>query len=260
MSILAGSIAGNFQGIIISPNVPAPTYQGNLWIKTDAYGNPISQFIFANGQWIWPHPVAPGDGSLVIFTGPEDGSPIGVWSKDGGDGTNPLTNPPTATTGAFWQVNHNMDFRFPVGAGTNPLFYNGATQGNSIAVGATGGEEMHTLIASEMWHRHPVAKDGIDTKDGSRAEGMFEAYSGSFSVTPGTPGQTWPWGTTDNVVTDINSFIGLGYQTDTPIPSALPNPSYGTGNVNVSVAHNNMPPYMGVFFIRRTARKYIVGG
>jgi hypothetical protein len=265
IALCAWTVAGNFDGVIIGPNVPAPNYQGSLWIKTDPYGNPIGNFLYANGNWIWPHPIAPGDGERKIFTGPIDGSPAGLWSKDGGDGTNPNTNPPTATTGSFWTVDSTFAFAIPMGAGTNPVAYDGATSGTQLISGQSLGEERHVLTMDEMWHQHGIGKYGLANGGVGFAQLALETGGGAISAVPGNIGVGWSSGGSQPLGTagptsSVGGLGGTSFQTDIPSPAnAVLNPVHSADNYAVS-SHQNLPPVVGVNFIMRTARAMIVGG
>jgi microcystin-dependent protein len=136
-----------------------------------------------------------------------------VWSYDGGDGDNPTTDPPTDKSGAMWEVDHDFDFHFPLGAGTSAAPYN-----TLINVGDVGGEEKHGLTSDENGiHSHFLRAD------------QGQVFTGKLSVT----GKDIPAG----------NYISNEFSTATQISG-------------LGVGHNNMPPYIGVYFIKRTMRKY----
>ena len=152
--------------------------------------------------WIKPHPIPPGpDGKRLLFVG----DPADVNTLDGG-----ASAAVTDTTGPFWEIDHDFDARFPVGAGT---FASGA-QVTAVGGNMTGGEEKHTLTEDELPEINPTSKAAAQVdidQDGTRT----------------IPG------------------VGDGFNTEMSF-----NPLGG------GEAHNNLPPYKGVYFIKRTARIY----
>lgn len=106
-------IPANLNGVIVSASQPTVEQQNLMWIQVDSFNNAIHQFIFSSqyAAWVWPHPVAPLDGRLVLFDGAAGDVPL----LDGGD-----AGAITATTGAFWKIDVNFTDRIPIGAGTLP--------------------------------------------------------------------------------------------------------------------------------------------
>lgn len=243
-SLLSASVSGNFSGVVISPTLPDPSQQSNLWVKTDPYGNPIGNFLFSSGQWIWPHPIAPGTGYRMIWRGTE----ADLWSFDGGDGSDPIATPPTATTGAMWQIDTDFSFRFPLGMGngntaTNPVAYDGGPA-TTVLQGATGGEERHVLITDEeAIHRHFIANTDKDTPDANApnlSSSNFVAERAHDTGSNGASGDP-----------DLKYSL-QGTATDCTVGQ--------TSAAGAGKSHQNMPPYLVVGFCRRTGRRYLVGG
>ena len=121
--------------------------------------------------------------------------------------------------GPFWTVDTAMAARFPVGVGDF-----------AAAVKATGGEENHTLLTAEMpAHKHAPFSGGKKI--------WHDKYNGSGQ--DGTTGDTrvnhfgdGPEGAGISLAEDLYKEAGDGE------------------------AHNNLPPYYGVYFIKRTSRIY----
>lgn len=123
----------------------------------------------------------------------------------------------TATTGAMWAVDHAFDFRMPLGAGTSP-----APLSTVIAPTNTGGEEKHTNLLTEIPnHAHVLNHYPVNVGTGTL----------DIAMPYGSPG----------------GFFGGA------LTSALGGNPAGSP-ANSTDPHNNMPPYYGVFFIKRTAR------
>jgi|ERR1051326_4649288 hypothetical protein len=127
--------------------------------------------------------------------------------------------PVTAYQGPFWAIATEFAARFPLGLGTLP-------SGLVIGDGTPGGEENHTLLLKEIpSHTHDVilpndaptgTKNAADQQS-LTAPGPSPLYPAAAQPTGGDPTTTPP---------------------------------------NQTAPHNNMPPYVGVTFIRRTARIY----
>jgi microcystin-dependent protein len=107
-----------------------------------------------------------------------------------------------------------MAARFPVGPGRFADV--GDVIGATIGIGDTGGEEKHVLLLAEMAaHRHGLAPDPC------------------------------------NVFTGVSSGGAFTVTTDATLP---PHKVQTFDTEGEDVAHNNLPPYQGVWFARRTAR------
>jgi hypothetical protein len=222
-TILSGTVPDS--GIIISSAPPGPANQSALWARiVSGYLEGIYQY---NGGWFRPHPIPASSSVRQIWFNTE----ASVWAFDGGDGTNPTITPPTSTTGAMWQVDHSMDFKMVIGAGTNTVPYDG-NPANSIAQGASvtssgaAGEERHILISSELAPHVHLQHQGL-VGHAPADNAVFKA-----STTDGQP--------------DANTVSGGG------------NPASGTPPVT-ALSHQNLPPFLGGFFIQRTARALIQG-
>jgi hypothetical protein len=110
-------------------------------------------------------------------------------------------------------------------SGRFPLGVGTLESGTSVAVTDTGGEEKHTLIQDELPdHEHILTVNEFNNWDSSNASAA--------------------------------QFL-LGDQVVQSANSSKPNVTVDGGGSDE--AHNNMPPYYGVYFIKRTARQYYVG-
>lgn len=220
---MSGFLPGEYSTIIVSESEPAANDRDKLWYQLLGGGEPGGRlYKYYLGKWVAPNPVAAGSQERRIFTGSESE----IWSYDGGDGTDPSSNAPTATTGAMWQKDADFDFRFPIGAGTSP-----APESTVINPGGTGGEEKHTLANEEIPDLQPTAYVG-------GSDGTFAGRRAAL--------QTVDDGH-DGVPAEHLQRVG---GSSGPFYIQL-NTGDGDGD---AVPMNNMPPYRGVYFIRRTSR------
>ena len=122
---------------------PLPENRIYPWIHTD---NGLL-WLFKYGLWTSPRPTVEQNGMFRWMWNPGTGGAESLlWALDGGDGTDPVTNPPTVTTGSMWQVDiddTSMAGRFPVGVGST-------ANGTVIPINGTGGADEHTLALTEL--------------------------------------------------------------------------------------------------------------
>ena len=126
------------------------------------------------------------------------------------------TNAPSAWSGPMWEVDTAFEARFPVGVGTFATSGVVSVNGTTTST-AVAGEDKHTLTVAEIpSHSHSMTWDSQDTAGGNQLKTLY-------------------YGPDANVLNDINK---------------------NTGNVGGDTAHNNLPPFYGVYFIKRTSRVY----
>jgi len=127
------------------------------------------------------------------------------------------TNAPSNWSGPMWEVDTLFEARFPVGAGTFAASGVVSVNGTTTST-AVAGEDKHTLVTSEMpSHTHQILDQYINlTQRGSADTSVFSATNRSEGVA-----------------------------------NLLPTTSSGG-----DAAHNNLPPFYGVYFIKRTSRVY----
>lgn len=120
-------------------------------------------------------------------------------------------------SGPMWEVDTEFEARFPVGAGAFAASGSVAVQGKTTST-AVAGEDKHTLVTSEMpSHTHQILDQYINlTQRGSADTSVFSATNRSEGVA-----------------------------------NLLPTTSSGG-----DAPHNNLPPFYGVYFIKRTSRVY----
>jgi len=122
----------------------------------------------------------------------------------------------TSTTGPMWEVDTEFEARFPVGVGAFVASGAVAVLGKTTST-SIAGEDKHTLTVPEMpKHTHSMTWDSNDTSGGDQLNTL---YYGPEANIP------------NNMIKD-------------------------TGSTGGDVAHNNLPPFYGVYFIKRTSRVY----
>jgi len=237
-NLLEGTV--DVTGIIIGPNTPDVSDQDKVWFKTDAAGRPVGQFIFL-GSWIWPNDRQPSGNERMIWAGAE----ADLWAYDGGDGTDPGTFAPTLTTGAMWERDTAFDFRIPMGAGTSPNTYDG-NPATVLTQGGTAGDERILLADDEIAHRHVTGRFQSDaTSYTFFLEDNSIIASGSADRNPGADGTSTPGA---KINQDLSAQTG-----DYCVTSEI------KGSTITRLSHQNLPPVIGVFYAKRTARKFYVG-
>lgn len=217
---LGSALLGDITGIIISDDQPEANDRDKAWIKTNA-GAPVyglnAPAVWFNGHWVIKYPTPASSQERRLWVGLE----ADLVTYDGG-----------AVGNALWEVDHDFDARYLIGPGTLPST-------TAIAVGGTGGEETHVLTEAEGavgTHTHPF---GITNPGGDDA---YFAKQGVTTVSSYT----------GYYITGSNGNITAGQTT-----ADLYTQPAANGAGVTSTGHNNMPPYRGVFVIKRTANPYI---
>ena len=210
--------------IIVSASAPGPADQDKLWARlVGGYLEGIYSFL---GGWYRPNPVPASGSARQIWTGTE----ADVWAYDGGDGTDPGSVTPTAVSGAMWQVDHAFDFKFPIGAGTNGTTYDSQPATVILPTGTGGAERVQLADKEVPFHDHNLGTTG-----------GVPAATGLIVNCQNT-GTNWGYTNTGG-----NIYVYRTFST------------YGGDPVDFHTwYHANMPPFLGVFFIRRTVRQFYV--
>jgi len=211
-------------GVVIGQNAPGSTDWDKLWVRTDSSGSLIRQYLHdGHGLWTSPHPEPPSTSKRYLWVGVENDL---LTFDEGAD------EPVGDVTGPFWQVDHAFDGRFPVAPGI-------VDDDLTIAVGDQAGEKEVKLTTNQIAaHKHlsPMR---------TRLANLDVAYTDFQGTVAFTD-------TTGKVEIDTNHYDDFlhAYTDFNPLPDASGDDPGGVQ------AHNNMPPYRGVFIIKRTARKF----
>lgn len=228
---MAGYVPGQYNFLIDSETEPGASDRSKLWHKRITGGAPTGKlFAYYMGKWVTPHPVEAESKSRIWWTGTE----AELWAYDGGDGVDPSTTAPTATTGAMWIRDEDFNFRMPLGMGTSP-------GGTTVVPGDELGEEKHVLTGDEFIdadHEHTVGR----MSDNSNDDGFF--LTGSSDKNGSARGIAGDSGTnqTANLSAKSGSFLVTSEVNSAP----------------TIVGHNNMPPARVGIMAKRSSRIYFV--
>lgn len=205
------------------PNTPSAEDRVFPWFNT----NDGNAYFWSDLYGVWvakPRVPAGPNGLREIWTDPVDGTPAGLWTFDGGDGTDPtVAGNVTAVTGSFWTVDTVFAARGAIGAGTL------ADSGTLLTIGATVGHDEITLDKTQMpYHGHNMPQG-----------------------TPSDPAA-------DYVQVPVYQVGSDWRGNDTPI-LAFGNFKYEGGDPtsHVTQPFSTLNPDVVVSFVKRTARQWI---
>jgi hypothetical protein len=238
MAVTHVELPANLGAFTQGATLPLAADRDKLWYNTteNRWYAPDTN----SSMWISPHPTPPGGQEVRMWTGTTDELAL----YDGGSTQTPITD----TQGAFWEVVPEMAGFTPVGVGK----IGGA--GTDLAVNITIGEEKGAIVADHQ-HGFGVSHGNLNTDHGP--------LQGDQSHSGTDPNYAY-------MRREVNPVTGLpafkGYLNDM---------SEGTTQEswydNVTVADyittkpllvdpaedgSKMQPSRGIYFIRRTARKF----
>lgn len=189
------------------------------WLRTVG-GYPDDWYVFVGGAWYSEYKRAPaeGVGGFGIRVA-YTGTESSLLTFDGGEAT-----PIGVGSGPFWEVDHAFDGRVPVGPGSLP-------SGASVALGSSSGDDVITIGSANVPpHVHAIT---IGDSGGSNSDVIEPDQAGSFRVAGGNSLQYRSfWSST---------FVGF---------------TRSAGTASTPTPLDNMQPYVGAFWIKRTARVY----
>lgn len=215
---LTGSLPGGYSTFVIGNAKPNAIDQNKAWFRLDSAGRPDKWYTFANGVWQSPHLVPPGYIQLYM------GDITSIDTFDGGE-----VATVSATTGPFWE--ELKDLR-----ASSPQPYYGRC--------AVHPDPSGNLITNQTVNLIPAGGTG----------------TGNRIVYGSTGGEERHQLTEAELAEHNHTFTGFGGNLAAPgsngfwaVVSASPRDTQNSGG---DQPHQNMPPYFGAYYIRRTARTH----
>jgi hypothetical protein len=221
--LLSSTLSGSYNTFNWGSSTPAPEDQNKPWVRQNVDGSPDGVYMYFNGVWCRPHEIPASSASKMLW----EGSTVDILSYDGGDGT---ADAPTAFTGAMWEIDTTFEDRIPIGV-KNP-------GGLVTAVAGVAGTTTPTIsIGTNNVPRH---RHELTVEDDGQAESTGDLYdadsTGSLDVDAGQGAATSFWNDGSN-----RANVGYTRYYGKTTPDAITIP---------------LPPIIGTYFIKRTARVY----
>ena len=209
-------VNGNYSLFNYGENKPSTDDTDKPWIRT--VGNlPDRVYVYASGYWLSKHQTPAGGDERRIWVG----SLVDLKTYDGGadEDVNDFTGP-------FWEVDEELAAKFPVGVGEFP-------SGADVAINGIGGSETVTLTSDQLPNHEHLG------------EAYYRAVAGPASTSDpsGLADATLHENSGHTNNASYNSFNKAGVITTSMTGAS-------------GQAHTNLPPYYGVYFIKRTGRIY----
>lgn len=174
-----------------------PAISSKVWIRLNSDGSIDRPYKVVDGAWKSRHPLQPG--SIMLWRGAQ----ADIANIDGG-----IAGTATIDTGPFWKEITEAIGRTAVHPDPSRTLLQNQTVtggGSAVIVGSTGGEERHTLAATEIPnHVHSLFTANINTGSGTAA-GVIATSGNSFAT--GNP-TTSPIGQAHQ---NMQPFIGMYY-------------------------------------------------
>lgn len=207
-------------GIIASETEPDPEDRDKLWVKLDGSGRPVGHYFYGSGAWVWPV-----DDDINKYTEGERmpwlGDPSDIPLIWGGE-----AGVATLTTGPFWVIDTAFAGRSPMGVGSIP----DANPAKALSSGEEYGEGSHLMTDQEVAaHTHPLQADSSITN----ADGTIDVVNSGVGANGLMMGNTGP----------AEQSLSVEQNEYTADQETMP------------VIH----PVLGVYFLKRTIRKYLRG-
>ena len=221
--LMTGYLPGNYTVWNVSNATPDPEDQDKPWLRLDANGRVIRAYTFYNGLWCSKHQIPPSDDERKIWVG----SLNDLKTYDEG-----VDEAVTDVTGPFWEQDTNFNAKFMLGAGTLP------DSSTVVGVTDTGGNEEITIDADSVPHKH-----GVGQADHASDDVTLFYETNQIPITAPQEG---------HFVQGGGSAIGG------PITNLFSNivTNNQRSDATVGDAVDIMPPYYGIYVIKRTAREY----
>lgn len=215
---LLGQLPGNYSTINYGNTKPSAIDQDKPWIRTNGDATFDRIYTYANGAWRSKHLIEPNFIMPYWYVGTLTAQIVAAL--DGGTYISPT--PTSADNGPFWELASEMAAKFPIHPGT-------FASGVSMVGAGTGGSEKVTLAKSQIPpHQHEIPPYNLSGTSGATTQILVRNDLQDFG---------------NNLVTSDGTDKGVG-NSNPSAPAALP--------------HDNIPPYVGLYFIRRTARLYYI--
>lgn len=208
-----------FTVLITSASAPSPADRDKLWYNTN--DNRTYNWNNTVGAWTSKHPYS-ASSYAHIFWG---NTLTALRSFDGGDGS---TTAPAAAVGAMWEEDTAMQDKFPLGVGSLAVL-NATGGASNVAIARANLPNITLSVLTDI-----IGLNGVGTPENVVGSTYgSEAVAGSGRAVDGTsvdqPGR---------------------YKTKAQTESL----NGGIAQTNLAI----MPPYIGGYWIRRTARIYYV--
>jgi hypothetical protein len=216
-SLSHANVPDNTQGVVYGPTAPTPSPTVRLHFNSTTH----RLYEFQDGLGLWtaiyyPVPFP----SLWAFTEATEDQ-IKKWDNPTG---NSATAGAESYTGPFWEIDHNYDGRFVLGA-----------NGTTFLVGAAGGNATITLDVTNLpKHRHEITL-GPESGDSSYLTDVT-AENGTFKVNGAEQIRFYDISSTEVGRTRFTGGAEIG--------EAVVQPK------------DIMPPYRSAWIIKRTAREF----
>lgn len=243
------AVAPDITGILIQDAVPDPADIDKGWIPTSGGVARYPGYVFiwhaVLGHWVSRHPIEASDPSRRIYVG----DAASITTYDGGD-AGPINQP---ATGPMWEIDTAFAGSAPVGVGLIPGSSPAATIVNPLDTAdslGNSGEYKHSLTPDEIQHMHGTGQDPNILIPGTIDDPAIELHR-DWSSAPET------YVTSRN---DMNPTSASGYTDGAAISSGIFATTKALADPDFPVVdgHLNMQPYVGVYFLKRTSRIWIV--